>query len=64
MPFFSDGKKEKGIVMIETGKKSERYKCALCEMERLYYMCVVAAILCDSWTTGCCRVAAVLLSAE
>ena len=52
MPFFSDGKREKGILMMGTGKKSERYKCAMCEMQRLYYMCVVAAILLCSVTPG------------
>lgn len=52
MPFYSDGKREKGIVMIGAGKKSERWKCAMCEMQRLYYMCVVAAILLRSVTPG------------
>jgi len=62
MPFFSDGKSEKGILMTGTGKKSERCKCAMCEMQRLYYMCVVAAILLCSVTPG--PLDAVLLSAE
>ena len=47
--------------MIATGKKSERWKCAMCEMQRLYYMCVVAAILLCSVTPGPLDAAAWLL---
>jgi hypothetical protein len=45
---------------IVLGKDS--WECPSCQRQGLYWMCVVAAMLlcCDSWTTGCCMMAAVL----
>jgi hypothetical protein len=50
--FCSDFRKEKGIIKMGAEKKGEGREGAICEMWRLYLMCVVAAMLLRIATPG------------